>query len=73
MLSTPMTVASTYMFSPYERQYVYTLVSQILMQSASSILCNQLTSKNSSYNREGSMDAVGLPMQEVMGGKTNIE
>ena len=63
LLTVPFTVTATLMFAPYERLYVFALLSHLLMQSCSSVLCYQLTAKNSSYNKEGNLDSAGvLPM-----------
>jgi hypothetical protein len=63
LLTIPFVVVGTLMYAPYERQYVFVLLSSLLMQSCSSVLCYQLTSKNSSYNKEGNLESAGvLPM-----------
>lgn len=64
LLTTPFAVIATLLYAPYERQFVYVLITQILMQTCSSVLCYQLTAKNSSYNKEGNLDSAGvLPME----------
>ena len=48
-LAVPVSVIVTFMFEPYERQYMFTMVSQMTMFAANSALLYQLTSKRSSY------------------------
>ena len=49
LLAVPVSVIVTFMFEPYERQYMFTMVSQLTMFVANSALLYQLTSKRSSY------------------------
>jgi len=60
LLTTPFVVIATLMYAPYERQFVFVLLSQLLMQSCSSILCYQLTAKNSTYNKQGNIESAGV-------------
>ena len=49
LLAIPVSVLLTFMYEPYERQYMFTLVSQMTMCMANSALLYQLSSKKSSY------------------------
>ena len=60
MLATPIAVFLSYMFEPYERQYVYTLTSETIMFMANVTMLVQLTSRKSTY-RKASLDDIGLP------------
>jgi len=60
MLSVPFTILISFIYEPYERQYVFTLWSQLAMFGANVVMFYQMTSVNSSY-RKTSMDDVGLP------------
>ena len=60
MLAIPMAVLISFIFEPYERQYVYTLVSEMAMFAANSTMLYLLSSSKSSY-RKSSTDDAGLP------------
>ena len=60
LLAVPTAVIMTFMFEPYERQYIFTMVSQLTMFAANSALLYQLSNKRSSY-RQTSTDDAGLP------------
>ena len=60
LMAIPATVIITFIFEPYERQYVYTLVSEMLMFGANATMMYLLTSSKSSY-RQSSTDDAGLP------------
>ena len=60
MLSIPLTVLTTHIFEPYERQYVYILMSQSMMYTASFGMFWFFTSSRSSY-RQINLDDKDLP------------
>ena len=60
LLAVPCAVIMTFMFEPYERKYVFTMVSQLTMFAANSALLYQLSNKRSSY-RQTSTDDACLP------------
>ena len=60
MMAIPATVFVTFLYEPYERQYVYILVSEVLMFGANTLLLYLLASSNSSY-RKASTDDITLP------------
>ena len=60
MLAIPATILITFIFEPYERQYVFILVSETLMFAANTILLYLLKSPKSTY-RKTSTDDVTLP------------
>jgi len=60
LLAVPVTILTTFLFEPYERQYMYTLLSQITIFSASLAMFYMLSSSKSSY-RKTNLDEAGLP------------
>ena len=60
MLSIPLTVLTTHIFEPYERQYVYILQSQSMMFTASFGMFWFFTSRRSSY-KSINLDDADLP------------
>ena len=60
LLAVPASVFTSLMFEPYERQYVFTLVSEMSMFAANATMFYLLSSPKSTY-RQTSMDDVGLP------------
>lgn len=60
LLAVPVTVLTTFIFEPYERQYVYVLESQLLIFGASLAMFRLLSYNKSSYRRTN-LDEVGLP------------
>jgi len=59
-LAVPLSVFISFMFEPYERQYVYTLVSEMAMFAANATLFYLFSSPKSAY-RKSSTDDAGLP------------
>ncbi len=49
MLAVPMAVLISYMFEPYERQYVFTMSSETIMYVSNACMLYMLSSKKSSY------------------------
>ena len=72
MLAIPISICSTFMFAPYERQYVYTALSQILMFTANLMLLYQVSGKKSAY-QAANLDSLGLLPMGGFGGKTNMD
>ena len=60
LLAVPATILTTFLFEPYERQYMYTLLSQLVIFGASLAMFRMLSFKNSSY-RKANLDETGLP------------
>ena len=64
LLAVPFSVLICFIFEPYERQYMFTLVSQMAMFIANVTMFYLLSSTNSSY-RKTSTDDAGLPMKSM--------
>ncbi len=57
LMAIPATVIITFIYEPYERQYVYTLVSEVIMFGANATMLYLLSSAKSSYRRTSTDDA----------------
>ena len=60
LLAVPISVLVSFMFEPYERQYTYTLVSEMGMFAANASLFYLLSNPKSTY-RQSSTDDATLP------------
>jgi len=60
LLAIPLSVLVCFIYEPYERQYIYTLVSQMAMSGANAAMFYMLSSPRSTY-RKTSTDDAGLP------------
>jgi len=60
LLAVPVTVIVTFLFEPYERQYTYTLLSEMAMFASNATMFYMLSNTKSSY-RKASTDDAGLP------------
>ena len=61
LLAIPASVVLVHAFENYERQYMYTLISQVSMFGANMTMFYLLSSKKSTYRRT-SIDHAGLDM-----------
>lgn len=60
LMAIPASVIITFIYEPYERQYVFTLTSETAMFAVNAAMFYMLSSSKSSYRRT-STDDVGLP------------
>jgi len=60
ILAVPAAVLVSFLFEPYERQYVFALVSETAMFAANVALLYLVAAKQSSY-RKTNLDEAGLP------------
>ena len=60
LLAIPFSVILTFLFEPWERQYVYTLSTELTMFAANATMFYLLSSKRSTY-RKSSTDDATLP------------
>ena len=60
LLAVPFTILVCFIYEAYERQYMYTLVSQMIMFGANATMFYLLSSPKSTY-RKASTDDAGLP------------
>jgi len=49
MLAVPISILTTFLFAPYERQFIFSLLSHSLMFATIIALCSQLSSAKSAY------------------------
>ena len=63
MLAVPFCVVLTFVFEPWERQYIYTLSTELIMFGANATMFYLLSSKRSTY-RKSSTDDATLPGAE---------
>lgn len=59
LLAIPVSIFVSFCFEPYERQYIYTLVSEMAMFAANTTMLYLLSSPKSTY-RKTSLDDAGL-------------
>ena len=60
LLAIPVSIFVSFCFEPFERQYVFTLVSEMAMFAANTTMLYMLSSSKSTY-RKTSLDDAGLP------------
>jgi hypothetical protein len=72
MLAVPMSITTTFFFSPYERQYVFSLLTHTLMFSTNMLLLFQVSYKGSSY-MSANLDALGVLPMSFSKAKTNSD
>jgi len=72
MLAVPMTITTTFFFAPFERQYVFSLMTHTLMFSTNILLLFQVSYKGSSY-MNANLDALGVLPMSFTTAKTNSD